>query len=403
MRQISREQLLNRLIDPTPPCISFYQPTHRHFPETQQDPIRYKNMLKRLESVLEKQHPETDFDPLLTHFHSLSDDLDFWNHRTDGLVILATPEVFEVFEVQRSVPELVMVSSSFHIKPLLRIFQSADRFQILCLNRDEAKLFEGNRDALDPVDLLFPSTITDVLGEELTEPSLNKAAYGGASGGGSIGSAAGGSSRGGPGGGANSGAMPMVHGHGDSSEEGEKDRSRFFRAIGEGVLKYHSRPSGLPLILAALPEHHKSFIELCENPFLSKARIRKDPRQLDLDELRREAWESIEPLYLERLATLTERFQMARAKNLGTADLSDASHAAVLGRVDTLLLDADRLISGHIDQENGSIEVTKSDEAETEDMLDSLAEIVLKTSGEVVVVPSERMPTDSGLAAIYRY
>jgi hypothetical protein len=38
-----------------------------------------------------------------------------------------------------------------------------------------------------------------------------------------------------------------------------------------------------------------------------------------------------------------------------------------------------------------------------DDLLDDLGERVLATGGEVVVVPTERMPTESGLAAIYRY
>jgi hypothetical protein len=36
-------------------------------------------------------------------------------------------------------------------------------------------------------------------------------------------------------------------------------------------------------------------------------------------------------------------------------------------------------------------------------MFDDLAELVLAKGGEIVVVPAERMPTDSGLAAIYRF
>jgi hypothetical protein len=36
-------------------------------------------------------------------------------------------------------------------------------------------------------------------------------------------------------------------------------------------------------------------------------------------------------------------------------------------------------------------------------MLDDLAELVLAKGGEVVVVPTERMPAESGLAAIFRF
>ena len=34
------------------PCLSLYQPTHRHHPENQQDPIRFRNLLKELETSI---------------------------------------------------------------------------------------------------------------------------------------------------------------------------------------------------------------------------------------------------------------------------------------------------------------------------------------------------------------
>jgi hypothetical protein len=36
-------------------------------------------------------------------------------------------------------------------------------------------------------------------------------------------------------------------------------------------------------------------------------------------------------------------------------------------------------------------------------LIDDLAELVLNKGGQVVVAPAERMPTDTGAAAIYRY
>jgi len=69
------------------------------------------------------------------------------------LAVLAAPGLFRVYRLQRPVPELVVVADSFHTKPLMRILQSADRYQVLGLNRQEIKLFEGNRDALDEIEL----------------------------------------------------------------------------------------------------------------------------------------------------------------------------------------------------------------------------------------------------------
>jgi hypothetical protein len=173
VRQITTEQLTKLVAVHEPPCISLYQPTHRRHPENQQDPIRYRNLLVEIENALREKYPTRKVRTLMERFQSLARDDRFWNHRTDGLAIFGSPDRFELYELQRAVPELVIVADSFHTKPLIRILQSADRYQILCLNRREAKLYEGNRDALDAIELTdFPSTITAALGDELTEPQL---------------------------------------------------------------------------------------------------------------------------------------------------------------------------------------------------------------------------------------
>ena len=74
------------------------------------------------------------------------------NHTLDGLAVFASPDSFRAYRLQRTVPELTVVADSLHVKPILRFVQSADRYQVLCLSRQEAKLYEGNRDNLDPIE-----------------------------------------------------------------------------------------------------------------------------------------------------------------------------------------------------------------------------------------------------------
>jgi hypothetical protein len=38
-----------------------------------------------------------------------------------------------------------------------------------------------------------------------------------------------------------------------------------------------------------------------------------------------------------------------------------------------------------------------------DDLLDDLAEVTLTTGGEVIVVPTDRMPTTTGAAATFRF
>jgi hypothetical protein len=131
--------------------------------------------------------------------------------------------------------------------------------------------------------------------------------------------------------------------------------------------------------------------------------ILMNPDALDVDELRNAAWDKVVPIYLARLEGLKESFHTARAQHAASADLSDVARAAVAGRVATLLVEADRVIPGIVDRTSGAIAPSELASPHVDDMLDDLAELVLAKGGEVVVVPREGMPTDSGLAATYRF
>lgn len=377
MRQLTTDYLKALSGSHEPPCISLYQPTHRYHPGNQQDPIRYRNLRRDMESSLREKYPARDVRTLVEKYQALETDIEFWNHRTDGLAILSSPETFQIFELQRPVQELLVVANNFYTKPLVRILQSADRYQILCLTLHEAKLYEGNRDALDPVDLSdMPTTMEDTLGRDLTEPRI------------AVRSSPGGS---------------VYYGSGQKPDETDLDRDRFFRAIDRAILENHSRPSGLPLMLAALPEHHAPFRAVSHNPFLLASGIETNPESLDVNRLRAMAWEKMEPFYLQRLATLIDRYHAAQPHQLASDDVAKIAQATIAGRVGVLLVEADRQIAGRIDTQTGKIEPGDLSDPETGDVLNDLAEMVLRMKGEVVVVPAERMPSSTGVAATFRF
>ncbi|MCW9012797.1 MAG: hypothetical protein OQL06_03365 [Gammaproteobacteria bacterium] len=366
--------------DHEPPCLSLYQPTHRQHPDNTQDPIRFRNLVKKLEASLRQKYPKRDIRLLMQPFEALAKDQIFWNHTADGLAILSAPGLFRVYKLQRPVAELVVVADSFHTKPLMRITQSADRYQILALSRNAYKVFEGNRDALDempPIEAV-PQTAAELLGKETDAREGAHRTYG-------------------PTGGAT--------GHGTDVKQDAVDREteQFFRAVDQAVLQHYSQPSGLRLILAALPEHHHRFRSISRNPLLMKQALDVHPDDLSLDALRERAWQLVQPYYLERLDGLVEAFAAAAAKGQGTDEPGDIATAAIAGRIATLLIEADRLIPGYIDVASGEIITNDLSNPEVDDVLDDLGVYVVKAGGEVVIVPTERMPTRTGAAAIYRF
>lgn len=362
------------------PCMSLYQPTHRQHPDNAQDPIRFGNLLKQMEESLRQKYPKRDIQALLKPFKALAENKAFWNHTGDGIAVLSAPGLFRVYNLQRPVAELVVVADSLHTKPLMRIAQSADRYQVLALSLDEFKVYEGNRDALDEILSIegVAQTADELIGKKADEREGSHRTYG------------------------RSGAAPR-HGTDVKQDAADRDSDAFFRKVDQLVLQHCSQPSGTRLILAALPEHHNRFRSISRNPFLMKEALDVHPDAVSLDVLRERAWQLVQPYYIERLEGLLELFGEAASKGQGSDDLGAIAKAAISGRIATLLIEADRLIPGSIDDASGKIILGDIDHPEVDDVLDDLGERVLRKGGEVIIVPAERMPTKTGAAAIYRF
>lgn len=382
---LNREQLKQLLSQCKAPCISLYQPTHRSSPARQQDPIRFKNLLRQLSEHLQQQAPE-QAEELLQPLRALLDDPEFWNHTGEGIAVFSAPGLFRAYHLQHPVAEHAALDRLPHLRPLLQFAQAVERFQILCLSRDSIRLFEGNRDALEEVSLAtqVPRTLEQALGSELTEKGQSGFPQG-------FGRA---SERG--------DSMQVEAGGGGKQGEIDRDRARYFRAVDQAILDHHSQPSELPLILAALPEHQTPFRRISHNPMLLEESIDCDPAALTPEELRDRAWQAMQPRHLERLAQLLDRYGESHAQGLASDKLEDIAKAIVANRVATLLVEAERELHGHIERDSGQLRVT-ADTAAAPDLLEELPAWVLEFGGEVLVMPREHMPSKSGAAAIYRF
>jgi len=365
------------------PFLSLYQRTHRSRPDNQQDPIRFRNLIKELQASLASAYTSAESRALLQPFTDLADNFEFWNHTLDGLAVFRADNLFRVVLLHHTVDDLAIVADSFHVKPLRRYLQSAERYQVLQLSRGKFRLFEGDRDHLAEIEVAagVPRTLTEALGEELTDAHHTVASYGGT--------------------GASSGAMH--HGHGGARDEVDIDAERFFRVVDRGVFEHHSKVSGLPLILAALPEHHALFRRVSHNRFLLKSGLTANTEALALNALRDEAWKVFEPQHREARLALADSFHAAMARGLGSDNPADVAVASAQGRVAILLIDAEQTIPGKLDTATGRISPADLVHPAVDDLLDDLGELVERMGGTVQVVPSQQMPGERGVAAIYRH
>ncbi|PIC77721.1 hypothetical protein CSV74_03710 [Sporosarcina sp. P19] len=362
-------------------CISIYQPTHRYRPENQQDPIRFKNLLQQVHEELSKKYAANEVKSLLAPLEKLEGERPFWAHAGDGLALFATKDRIIAYRLQRPVPELAIVSDSFHIKPLIRVFQSADRYHLLGVNRQQFKLFEGNRYGIEEVEIPeeLAKTKDEAIGDQVTESYLGTGNSGGAAG------------------------TAMMHGHGGKKDEIDIDIERYFRYVDRTVAEHYSKPMELPLYLVTLSEYQTQFKELSHNPHLQAEGIKSDFEALSLEQLRKMAWELVEPTYLQKTKDLVENFENAKASDQGSGNIEEIVKAASEDRIRRLVLEDGYLYPGKINLDTGEIQTNNLEESAVDDVLDDLAETVFKTGGEVVVLPKERMPVETGAAAIFRW
>ena len=211
------------------------------------------------------------------------------------------------------------------------------------------------------------------------------------------------------------GASGTVHGgFGSRQDEVEKDTEIFLRFVDATVLEQLSRRTTLPLVLVAAPPLAATFRGLTKNAWLLEQHVPLDPALMTRDTLAA----AVTPLLAEsraaRVGQAVAAFGRARGRDLASSDLAEVARAAVAGRIATLLVEVDRFEAGHMDRATGAImpaDEALSDDGRrrpefasvAEDLFGAVAETVLEKGGAVVALVRNAMPTESGVAAVYRY
>ncbi len=363
------------------PCISIYLPTHKSSPENKQDSILFKKLISDAEKLLHKKYPEADLKKLTEPLLAIKEDWHLWENATEGLCVLSDIEKCLVYRIMEPVKESVTVSDAFYVRPLIKFFQTDDKYILLALSRSKFTLYQGNKYEISEIELPEGTfkTIGDVLGEDFTQPYLTHGSYGGA------------------------GGLAMFHGHGDKNAETDKDTVKFFNYVDKFVFDNFSKNSNLPLILYALTEHHGEFRKLSKNPNLLKDGIKHSDNSIDIRKLKKLAWEVMEPVYFKKHQDWIDRYHKLKVNSLGENHLEKIIKAGCENRIEAVLIEADRVIPGKVDYEKCEFIPGDIEQPGYDDVLEEIAELVYKGGGEVIVLPKEKMPSRNGIAAIFRY
>jgi len=363
------------------PCLSIYMPTHRLIVDNRKDVLVFKNLVKEAVASLEQKYSKRDISPLVSLLKQMEIDFELWNHSLDGLAIFATLDEMIIYRTEKTFQPIAIISDSFHIKPLIQYYQAVENFTLLALESESFALYQGNHLEIKPIALPENTKITlaEVLGNQHTENYQTHGGYAGAS------------------------DNATFHGHGGKADEEEIDRIKYFRHVDRFVHEDISKKNKLPLILVALKANHFDFKNVSTNPFLLEEAIDGSYNSFQEQELKTKLKSINDKRFDNIINQATEHYHNLKSKDLSSDQLIIVLKALLAARVDTLMIEADKIIPGKIDIENQQIKPSNLDDPKTDDLLDDMVQHALKTGAKIYLLEPEKMPSTSGVAATFRF
>lgn len=383
MDPISRSDLRQLIDVEQEACVSIYFPTHRAGVDTLQDPIRLKNLIREAERQFEERgDPPPAFRDLLEPMRGLVDQYEFWQHQADGLALFSARDIFRRYRVSFSVPELAVVAKRIHLKPLLPSVEANERFYLLALSQDRAKVYEANHQSISEMeipDMPESPAISPGMGGGDRQLQSHTAGRRSAK-----------------------QRFAIFHGHGAGEEDRKQTLLSYFRRVDDAVRRKLGAEH-IPIVLAAVDYLCPIYRQASSNPNLLTEEIHGNPASFTSEELHRRAWGIASSHFqVDRDRAVDEYHQLWHTQRT-SKDLPAIVTASRQGRVKVLFVAVGVQEWGHVDSSTAEVIQAEQRAPQDQDLLNVAAMETFIAGGTVYAVPPDEVPGRGSVAAIFRY
>jgi hypothetical protein len=346
-------------------CVSIYMPATPQSSDAAAERITFKNLAS--DAIAQLNAADADKGDVATFadvFAELDDDAFFWRYQANSLAVFATVAEVRAYRLASRLEPAVVVADRFFVKPLLRAVTFPNAGFVLALSQGSVRLLEFGAD-YGPIEVDVPDLPADLDEFMQTVP-------------GAAGSA----------------------GFGVLSVEGSSSRLRKYARQVDRAVRDAVRGHDLPVILAAAEPLASVFRSVSTLSTLVSEQIPGSPAQVPDHSLAEAARGVLDGVYASQVRELGELFSVRVGQGRTATDLADVARAATFGAVDVLVVDIDRVVPGHVDDDG---QVSFNDEPGAYGVVDEVARRVLATGGRVVAVRADEVPGGGEAAAILRY
>ncbi|HYW34196.1 MAG TPA: hypothetical protein VE868_02210 [Balneolaceae bacterium] len=376
---ITQETILSLLEQSRDPSISIYLPTHIKGEEVQQDPIRFKNLLKRAEKQLKAREVEdAKIKKLLKEPRKLLDQPLFWQHNDRGLAVFITDKSFEYYRVPLDFKEQVMVEDHFLITPLLPMTTLEGTYCILALSQKNTRLLRCTRESVRPIEFEeAPTSLEEFLKYDVVEKHLQHHSGRGK-------------------------GRSIFHGQGGAGDVKTEIILNYLKTI-ENEVTAILRKRNDPLILAGVEKAVAEYRIANHYSRLMDEAIISNPDPLSDSEIRNRGWEIIKSHFLKEMYDDIQRFADLTGTDKQSDNLSKVVEASYYGKVDSLFVPVGEQSWGWFDPDRDTVHHSSEQQNGEHDLINMAAIKTLMQGGDVYALNKEDMPQKKSIAAIFRY
>jgi hypothetical protein len=383
MNNFDRNELTNLLRVQDRPCVTIYMPTHPTGQQSQQDPIRLKNLVTQAEKQLSGHWLRpVEAREMLQPARALVRDSLFWSQAGRGLALFLTAGTCKRYRLDCALEESLFVGDQFQLRPALPMISPTGHFFLLALSQNKVTLYEGEMQRLESLAVEeLPRNMAEALNYDDVDrgSQVHTAAVGvtGKQGG-------------------------VFHGQGGIPDAMKDDLRAYLRAVSSAVEKRLSGQTG-PLILACVDSVAPVYREVNTYPHLLDERVEGNPDYLTAAQL----LDRVRPVVRRHgdraKQAAMQAFQERKNGRTASWDVPQIVTAALQGRVDTLLVDVKAPVWGEYHPDDATVSVHEQAQGDDVDLLELAVRETLQHRGTVFPVSDEERPADSPMSAVFRY
>jgi len=347
------------------PSVSILMPTHRTFPDNQQDPIRLRNLVNQANQRLLGEFEKKRVSGIMENLTKKTEGIDF-NHLQDSLAIFVNDNFSTMFMFPFPVKERATIDKTFETRDLVFAYNRSQPYYVIVINEKQIKFYLCVRENLSEV--THPSLPMTNIVHEIKEGRIGDASYN------------------------------------DRIRENEERQKNFLREA-DALLKEFAAAEETPFLITGTQRQISMYREVTRFPNLILGTLKGSYENSSASEISKLVWPIAKEGFANKRKEVLNEVDKAISSKKFASGIDEVWELANEGRGKTLLTEINFEYPA-IASSNG-LQLVPSEIKPGEDVLDDavdeIIESVIGKDGKVVFFDNDILEKYGRIAMILRY